>query len=217
MCRGAIEQKGQSLVRVATIALVSFGLLGAHQAIAGSCRDAWVTQAVQQVTGHAPNGSYESGDCNIHNYGDGHWSSYSDLVNKVHAHFGRATVATGVCRDQWVTRAVTQVMGRAPNGSYESGECNIHNYGGGHWSSYSDLVNKVKVAFGRVPASNAAAANGSRGPMNIAPNIGFNGSGVIAAGGGNVIAPGGGNVIAPGGGNVIAPGGGNVIAPGGGN
>ena len=149
MCRGAIEQKGQSLVRVATIALVSFGLLGAHQAIAGSCRDAWVTQSVQQVTGHAPNGSYESGDCNIHNYGDGHWSSYSDLVNK------------------------------------------------------------VKVAFGRVPASNAAAANGSRGPMNIAPNIGFNGSGVIAAGGGNVIAPGGGNVIAPGGGNVIAPGGGN--------
>ena len=74
----------------AAIAVVAFGMLGAGQVMAGTCRDPWVTQAVRQVTGHTPNGSYESGDCNIHNYGGGHWSSYPDLLNKVRAHFRTA-------------------------------------------------------------------------------------------------------------------------------
>lgn len=55
----------------------------------------------------------------------------------------------GQCRDPWVTRAVTQVMGRAPIGAGDTGECATTRYGGGHWSGYEDLVNKVKVAFGR--------------------------------------------------------------------
>ena len=196
------------------VAAATVAMAGAAQA--GNCRDPWVTRAVTQVTGHAPNGSYESGDCSITNYGGGHWSSYPDLVNKVRAHFGMQSSANGVCHDPWVTSAIKQVMGRAPNGSGNSGECNIYRYGGGHWSSYGDLVSKVKIAFGMVPKmDNAPGQYGANSRIHISPNA--NSAGVIAAGGGNVIAPGGGNVIAPGGGNVIAPGGGNVIAAGGGN
>jgi hypothetical protein len=54
----------------------------------------------------------------------------------------------GVCRDPWVTGAIGEVMGRPPNGSGEDGECNIYRYGGGHWDSYPDLVDKVRRAFG---------------------------------------------------------------------
>ncbi len=186
--------------------LVLLTVLGTAHALAGQCRDPWVTRAIEQVTGHQPSGTYEAGDCNIHNYGGGHWSSYADLVTKVRAHFGATRTAAGVCHDPWVTNAVRQVMGRAPAGSGNSGECNIYRYGAGHWSSYNDLVHKVMVAFGRVPASRPPAFNRSGGPVRILP--GTNGGHVIAAGGGNVIAAGGGNVIAAGGGNVIAAGGG---------
>lgn len=180
------------------IAVATLAMAGAAQA--GTCRDPWVTQAVQQVTGHAPNGSYESGDCNIHNYGGGSWSSYPDLITKVRAHFGMQASAAGVCRDPWVTRAVTQVMGRAPQGSGESGECNIHRYGGGSWSSYDDLVHKVQVAFGMVVQPNGANGRyGSNNPIPASPIAG--GAGVITAGGGNVITAGGGNVITAGSGN----------------
>lgn len=200
-----------SMAGIAALAAITM----AGTAQAGTCRDPWVTRAVEQVTGHAPNGSYESGDCSIYNYGGGHWSSYPDLVNKVRAHFGMQTSSAGVCHDPWVTRAIRQVMGRAPNGSGNSGECNIYRYGGGHWSSYGDLVNKVKVAFGRVPRIGNAANNRARISPNADPAnmIRQNGGHVIAPGGGNVIAPGGGNVISAGGGNVISAGGGNVIAP----
>jgi len=128
-------------------AFAALALCVSNSAIAGQCGDPWVNQAVQQVTGHAPNGSGGYGDCNIQNYGGGHWSSYQDLVNKVRAHFGGATAASGNCQDAWVTSAIKQVTGRAPNGSGRSGECDIHRYGGGQWSSYADLVNKVQAAF----------------------------------------------------------------------
>jgi hypothetical protein len=47
-------------------------------------------------------------------------------------------------------RAVTEVKGRPPQGSGNDGECAIHRYGGGHWSSYGDLVNKVRANSGPV-------------------------------------------------------------------
>ncbi|MBP9866110.1 MAG: hypothetical protein KBC91_06885 [Candidatus Omnitrophica bacterium] len=65
------------------------GLLGllalsaAQTAQAGQCRDPWVTQAIQQVTGRAPTGNHESGDCNIYNFNNGKWGSYPELVGYV--------------------------------------------------------------------------------------------------------------------------------------
>jgi hypothetical protein len=43
--------------------------------------------------------------------------------------------------DPWIGQAFQEILGRAPTGS----EWNISNYGGGHWSSYADLVEKVKA------------------------------------------------------------------------
>lgn len=131
-----------------TLALVGAAYLaGDNQAMAGECRDPWVTQAVQEVMGRPPNGEYESGECQYTLYGGGSWSDYGDLVNKVRAALGGSAV-TGQCRDPWVTQAIQEVTGRPPNGSYESGECQYTLYGGGSWSDYGDLVNKVRAAFG---------------------------------------------------------------------
>lgn len=50
------------------------------------CRDPWVTQAIQQVIGRRPavgTSVSESGECDIQRYGNGRWSNYDDLVNKV--------------------------------------------------------------------------------------------------------------------------------------
>lgn len=210
---------------VAPFAVLAVAVSG--NALAGQCRDPWVTKAVTEVMHRSPNGSGESGECSIYRYGNGHWTSYADLVNKVKIAFGQYVVqarpiapnrnymnnqnrsgfyqppASGViaagganviaagganviaagganviaagggnviaagganminrysvqsvsssaaqCKDPWVTQAVHEVMHRAPNGSGNAGECNIKRYGNGHWSSYPDLVSKVKQRFG---------------------------------------------------------------------
>lgn len=199
--------------------LFTLGLLAlAGAANAGTCQDPWVTQAVTEVTKRAPNGSGSSGECDIKRYGGGRWSSYPDLVSKVKVAFGTSAPSApsaGSCKDPWVTQAVTEVMKRAPKGSGTSGECDIYRYGGGRWSSYPDLVSKVKTAFGMNIAGSAKPGSGGNNLGSLNPSQ--NGGRVVSPGGGNVISPGGGNVISPGGGNVISPGGGNVISTGGGN
>lgn len=54
---------------------------------AGECHDTWITSAVRDVTGRYPDSSGSSGDCSpdyyATNYGQGHWSDYQDLLNKV--------------------------------------------------------------------------------------------------------------------------------------
>lgn len=49
----------------------------------GSCNDPWVSKAVQEVTGSPAKGSGNNDQCNIMLYGNGHWSSYPDLLEKV--------------------------------------------------------------------------------------------------------------------------------------
>ncbi|MES2978887.1 MAG: hypothetical protein V4731_10725 [Pseudomonadota bacterium] len=209
------------------IGLGLLALLGVGAANAGTCSDAWVTKAIQEVTGRAPSGSGNSGDCNIQNYGRGQWSSYADLVGKVRAAKAPSKPSApapqaGVCSDAWVTKAVKEVTGRAPSGAGTMGDCNVQKYGNGRWSSYNDLVAKVRTANGMALAVKPSAPNAPAGGTLLG---GANGGRVIAPGGGNVIAPGGGNLVSGGAGNlvsggagnVIAPGGGNVIAPGGGN
>ena len=48
-------------------------------------------------------------------------------------------------RDPWIGQAFQEVVGRAPRGSGTDGEWNPKNYGSGTWSSYNDLVNKIRV------------------------------------------------------------------------
>lgn len=74
--------------------------------------------------------------------------------------FGAASAAgAGSCRDPWVTNAVREVTRREPNGSGESGECNILNYGGGRWTTYADLVGKVRASLNGAPLRTLPAAS----------------------------------------------------------
>jgi hypothetical protein len=127
-------------VRIAV--LFAFFLVLSAPAAHAQCRDAWVTQAVKEVMDRAPQGSADLGECNFRNYGGGSWSSYPDLKQKV------INVFNGTCRDAWVTQAVSEVRARRPQGYGDTGECNYRNYGGGTWSSYPDLKQKVQASFG---------------------------------------------------------------------
>ncbi len=53
--------------------------------------------------------------------------------------FGAA--AFGQAHDPWIEKAFREVIGRAPQGA----EWTATNYGHGHWSSYDDLLAKVRV------------------------------------------------------------------------
>ena len=134
-----------------------------------------------------------------------------------------STASAGQCRDPWVTQAITQITGHAPRGAGESLDCNYKLYGGGSWSSYPDLVNKVRASY-RDPMPSAGIAPGANGATiaggaraGIAGGATVNGSGLVAAGGGNLVAAGGGNLVAAGGGNAVSAGGANLVAAGGGN
>jgi hypothetical protein len=56
--------------------------------------------------------------------------------------------AAAQCRDPWISQAIREVTGRAPNGSGESGECRYTQYGGGQWGSYAQLKGYVQNALG---------------------------------------------------------------------
>lgn len=62
------------------------------------------------------------------------------------------SVQAGRCQDPWVTKAFEEVHGRAPYDSGTIGECDIRRYGNGHWSSYADLVSKVRAERAKPPA-----------------------------------------------------------------
>jgi hypothetical protein len=121
-----------------------FLLLSAPEGHA-QCRDAWVSQAVKEVMDRPAVGSADLQECNYRNYNGGSWKSYPELKQYV------ANAFAGVCRDAWVTQAVTEVRGRRPQGYGDTGECNYRNYGGGSWSGYPDLKQKVQLAFGISP------------------------------------------------------------------
>jgi len=113
----------------------------------GVCRDPWVTGAVGQVMNRAPLGTENRGECNPLLYGNGKWNSYEEL--EIYVRNSANSYTYGVCRDPWITGAVSQVMNRSPEGKGEMGECDMYRYGGGSWSNYDDLVRKVRSAFNR--------------------------------------------------------------------
>ena len=64
-----------------------------------------------------------------------------------------AAAQSGPCRDPWVSRAIREATAEQPrgrareaNGRHESGECNIHLYGG-RWSSYAELKGYVSAVL----------------------------------------------------------------------
>ena len=72
--------------------LTAGGLLAicatASHAQAGVCKDPWITQAFHQLYNRAPAGSGATGECDITRSGNGHWSSYQDLEQKIEARNG---------------------------------------------------------------------------------------------------------------------------------
>lgn len=104
----------------------------------------------------------------------------------------------GQCRDPWVTQAVTAVQSRAPIGAGDSGECNTKLYGNGRWSSYADLLAKVRAAYPKptagllprqlAPMSDAERARIAGGP--IVPGASANmprPSGLVSDNGGGLL------------------------------
>ena len=53
---------------------------------AGVCKDPWITQAFHQMHNRAPLGSGSTGECDITRYGNGHWTTFADLEQKIAAH-----------------------------------------------------------------------------------------------------------------------------------
>lgn len=123
--------------------------------------------------------------------------------------------SAGQCRDPWVTQAITQITGHAPRGAGETLDCKYTLYGGGSWSSYADLVNKVRASYRDPMASSgvpaAALASGAR-PSVLGNGAG--GAGIVASGAGNIVASGAGNMRGNG---IVASGAGNIVASGAGN
>lgn len=117
------------------------------------------------------------------------------------------TAQAGTCRDPWVTQAITEVAGRAPNANGESGECNIYNFRGGQWGSYAELKRAVRGYFidhptyavpAAVPAYNPSAVNTAYNQSQIAGNA--NRASLIGDGGGTLIGHDGATLIGDGGG-----------------
>lgn len=197
-------------------------------AFAGQCNDPWVTQVVIKYLHRPPSGP-NAPECNIYLYRSGHWNSFSELDAAAAAYWtthpapaAPAPVA-GQCGDPWVTRAVQQVMGRPPAGSGNDGECSIYRYGGGHWTSYDDLVGKVRVAFGRAQPQQPPTLNlGVKASDFTVPSTALGYSQGRAPAQGRTVSYQGRqyqvvNVVAQGGGNLITDNGGGLLSTNGGN
>ncbi len=207
----------RNLQRFGILSLAAILLSAAAVAQGGSCHDPWINQAYNRLYHRAPNGTGVSGECNINLYGHGHWSSFQDLENKIRA--SKASPANGPCRDPWINQAYNQLYHRAPNGSGVSGECNIYLYGHGHWSSFQDLENKIRMQTVRFHVGSNGALLNWRNQVLVPPgqfSLSLNGR-LIQPRAGQVIAVGSGALVSPGNSNIIAVGSGSIIAVGSGS
>jgi hypothetical protein len=102
----------------------------------GRCPDAWVTDAVAQVVGVGRESVFGKA-CDPYLYGKARWSSFDQLRQHVVERFATH------CGDRWVTLAIMTIYNRVP----QAHDCNISLYGGGQWSDYGDLMNKVWAAY----------------------------------------------------------------------
>jgi hypothetical protein len=199
------------------------------------CRDAWISRAVQEITGRPVKGTGDSDECNKMNYGGGTWSSLEDLKSKVQV--------AGICKDPWITQAYKdpQGVGRTPEGWGTKGQCNTKLYNNGSWNSYNHLRTLVKdlntslVAFGVLPevfvipgrnpatSSNALAIafvnNGKIQPQaklvgqDGATLIGNDSAGLVGNDGASVVPTAGGSIAIANNAPLVAAGAGNAVWP----
>ena len=62
--------------------LVLMGMIGAASSAQAACRDPWITELAPQVWGHPVRGSGETGECNIHLYGQ-RWNNKDQLRSQM--------------------------------------------------------------------------------------------------------------------------------------
>ena len=173
--------------------------------------DPWIVKAYNQMYGRKPS----TEECNIKNYHNGSWSTYSELVGYI-AGYNRNRPGNFLKGDPWIFQSYAELYDRAPT----AWELNVNNYNSGSWNNYAELKNYVQAYQASLKKQSMDIKTA---PYNGNVLVGFfiNGqqvaANVVASGGGNVVAAGGANVVAAGGANVVAAGGANVIAPGGGN
>lgn len=177
----------------------SYGQLKTRIVDSLRCRDPWINRIYTEYFGRAARGHGEAGECNIGLYGNGSWSSFGDLAQKM-----------------GVTKEALERHGLAFSGPM--GDLSVPDAVGPDLAPHQVLISNpagvVTDAAGNIIGDKSLGIVSTAGGL---ARINQNGTPVIAAGGGNVIANGSGNVISLGSGNVISAGAGNVIAAGAGN
>ena len=124
------------------VAIAAFGAATAlfvSPAIAGQCRDPWITQAIHEVTGRWPQGDGEGGECTYTQYGGGHWGSYAELKGYVQQKLGtRFSVGGGAP----TTVALSSLPSRVQNGqrmvTYQGREWRVFSLGNGAYKLISN-------------------------------------------------------------------------------
>ena len=171
--------------------------------------DPWIIKAYQELYRKTPSAE----ECNIHNYNNGSWNNYNELVSYIKAYKKKSANTTSnatVKGDPWIIQIYNELYNRTPS----AWEVNIQNYNGGSWNNYNELKKyiqdfqsalrklNVDITVKDAGNGNAVAFLTENGQAKAVAMVSSNGGQVIAAGGGNVIAAGGGNVISPGGANL---------------
>ena len=185
-----------------TMMLAAIALTAGAKRAHAQCTDPWITQAIRELKGRAPNGSAGTGECAINRYGGGSLGDYTSLKKLVQGSF--------YCSDPWIGEAVLTLYNRAPVGSSTVGECNDKLYTG-YWTSYPDLKTKVQSALSamssasmRFDAAGAMITSAGTVPVSSINYLLANRIKNPVAGGGASIIAGTGNIVAGGGGNIIA-------------
>ncbi|HYF77087.1 MAG TPA: hypothetical protein VD973_08155 [Symbiobacteriaceae bacterium] len=104
------------------------------------CTDPVMTEMLWRVTGREPEGYKTNLACDPERYGE--WDEPAELEKQIAIAYKK----WGTCYAPDLTRAITEVMGRPPEGYWASGECEAKRYGG-TWKDYADLKIRVGTAF----------------------------------------------------------------------
>jgi len=119
------------------------------------CTDQSLSRAIVEVTGRAPRGMANQGECNSSLYAQA--STYDELKASVQTVLVDRPFAVGTCRNAELTRAITEVktemtmVNVVPLGAGELGECNSYFYGS--YANYEGLKNNVRNALANFQAS----------------------------------------------------------------
>jgi hypothetical protein len=116
------------------------------------CTDPWLSKAIDAVspTGTPPDGGVE-GICSPDLIGlaqGQYFLNEADYTKNVRQYFksrcvpGSEPAPAIVNGDVWLTRAITEVTNRQPNGP----ECDIKRYNNAHWNTYEELRGLVSRA-----------------------------------------------------------------------